>query len=187
MRAVRNCDFAADDNRAQVVDEHVFAKSGPIADKEIPRKINASGGVSMNVRTHCGAKTAKDMLPRGKTRPRGQAKEPLSTSPRCAPDKFTIGIFCGGTIGGDVEFGCHMWKGDGTEDYARDGAWPSRKSEGRGPKSDPLRSRDSAARRRPKSEGQTIESVLNRIILRVGNLRNLWRIRLGSAIEQMRA
>lgn len=51
VRAVRNGDLARDSHVSEVVDEDVLPERAPVSDREIPRKINSSRWININVRT----------------------------------------------------------------------------------------------------------------------------------------
>jgi hypothetical protein len=103
MGAMRDGDFLAKRDRAEVVNQRFLPYRSPIANGEIPRKINARRIVNMNMPPHLGAVATQNKTPPAKAWARAEAEHPLAEDPQNSPQHLLAGIFLCSTVGLNVK------------------------------------------------------------------------------------
>jgi hypothetical protein len=107
MRPLGNGYILTDGHRAKVVNERAFANGAPVADAQVPGKIDYSRTVDMDLVSDLRAKQPENATAPAKERPRAEAKEQFAHAPEDAAQQFGPGVFRGLSISCNVESGEH--------------------------------------------------------------------------------
>jgi len=107
MRPLGDGDILTDGDRSKVVNERAFANGAPVADSQVPGKVDYSRTVDMDVVSDLRAKQPENATSPAKEWPRAEAKEQLTHAPEDAAQQFGARVFRGLSISGNVESGLH--------------------------------------------------------------------------------